>query len=182
MATAKLRVVHSDDHDSTGRLGPQAPRPLNRIQKIREQQGVTLRTCSRRMKLDLRSLRAQETPEADLRISQLRQWQQVLDVPLIDLIEDSGLPLSRPVMERARLVRLMKTAMSIREQADSPAVKRFAQVLVEQLVEIMPELAEISPWHSVGQRRTLDEMGRIAERTIPTGAVLANLQALRGDD
>jgi hypothetical protein len=30
----------------------------------------------------------------------------------------------------------------------------------------MPELKEVSPWHSVGQRRSLDEMGRIAENPL----------------
>jgi hypothetical protein len=28
----------------------------------------------------------------------------------------------------------------------------------------MPELKDVSPWHSVGQRRSLDELGRIAEQ------------------
>jgi hypothetical protein len=40
-------------------------------------------------------------------------------------------------------------------------------MLISQLVELMPELKEVSAWHSVGQRRTQDEMGRIVERTIP---------------
>ena len=40
-------------------------------------------------------------------------------------------------------------------------------VLIAQLVELMPELEEVSAWHSVGQRRTQEEMGRIVERTIP---------------
>jgi hypothetical protein len=31
----------------------------------------------------------------------------------------------------------------------------------------MPELQDVAAWHSVGQRRTQDEMGRIAEQTIP---------------
>jgi hypothetical protein len=61
----------------------------------------------------------------------------------------------------------MKTAAAIRELAESDRIERLAQTLVEQLVEIMPELAEVSPWHAVGQRRTLDEYGRTAERTFP---------------
>ena len=32
--------------------------------------------------------------------------------------------------------------------------------------DLMPELKEVSPWHSVGQRRSLDEMGRIAEQPL----------------
>ena len=32
----------------------------------------------------------------------------------------------------------------------------MAENLVEQLLDLMPELKEGSPWHSVGQRRSLD--------------------------
>jgi len=40
-------------------------------------------------------------------------------------------------------------------------------MLAEQLIEVMPELRGVGPWHSVGQRRSLDEWGRIAEQTLP---------------
>jgi hypothetical protein len=40
-------------------------------------------------------------------------------------------------------------------------------MLEEQLVELMPELKDVSPWHSVGQRRTQDELGRIADHPYP---------------
>jgi hypothetical protein len=30
----------------------------------------------------------------------------------------------------------------------------------------MPELQEVGPWHSVGQRRSLDEVGQVVERRI----------------
>ena len=40
-------------------------------------------------------------------------------------------------------------------------------MLVGQLIDLMPELAEVSAWHSVGQRRTQDELGRIAEQSLP---------------
>jgi hypothetical protein len=61
---------------------------------------------------------------------------------------------------------IIKSARALRDAADSPATQRMADNLIEQLTELMPELAEISPWHSVGQRRGLDEMGRIAEQSI----------------
>ena len=181
MATAKLRVVHSEDQNGMNFDGTQANGTMNRLREVREQQGVTLRTCARRMNMDMRSVRAQEEPDADLKISQLRRWQTVLDVPLGDLMEESGLPLSRPVMERARMVRLMKTAVSILENADSPTTQRFAQGLVDQLVEIMPELSEVTSWHSVGQRRTLDEVGRVAERPVSTRLVMANILTSQDD-
>ena len=86
MATANLRVVHND-HDQT--LAPasmqRSSRSLNRLREVREQQGVTLRTCARRMHLDMRTLRSQEEPDADLKLSDLRRWQTVLDLSLIHI-------------------------------------------------------------------------------------------------
>jgi transcriptional regulator with XRE-family HTH domain len=136
------------------------------LAEVRRQQGVSLRTAARHMNKDVATLRQQEKPTTDMRISELAAWQQVLDVPLVDLLVDSDAPLSRPVMERARLVRLMKTAAAIKEKTESIELKRLAKTLTDQLIEIMPELAEISAWHSVGQRRSLDEVGRVAERRL----------------
>jgi hypothetical protein len=42
----------------------------------------------------------------------------------------------------------------------------MAQTLVEQLIEIMPELRGVSAWHTVGKRRRLDELGVAAERSL----------------
>jgi transcriptional regulator with XRE-family HTH domain len=141
-------------------------RVLHRIREIRLREGVSLRSAARQMGTDIRSLRLQEQGSTDLRLSDLHKWQKALDVPLTELVTDDELPLSLPVMERARLIRLMKTATAIHERAPSPGIKRMAQMLVEQLVEIMPELRDVSPWHQFGQRRSLDEFGRIMERTI----------------
>lgn len=152
-----------------GYSAPPEPSPkksLHRVSEVRQQQGVSLRTAARHMKTDMATVREQEKSTTDLRLSELLRWQQVLDVPLIDLLEDSGSPLSMPVMERARLVRLMKTAAAIVDRSESKEVERMATMLVEQLIEVMPELAEVSPWHSVGQRRSLDEVGRIVERRV----------------
>lgn len=146
------------------RFSKQDQTPLHRVAEVRKQQGVSLRTAARHMKRDIGSVREQEKETSDLRISDLLAWQQVLDVPLVDLIVDNAAPLSQPVMERARLVRMMKTAAAIAEKANSIEMKRMARMLVEQLIEVMPELSEVSPWHSVGQRRSLDEVGRIVER------------------
>jgi transcriptional regulator with XRE-family HTH domain len=140
---------------------------LHRIRQVRRQQRVSLRSASRRMGLPARVLRAQESESANLRISDLQRWQAALDVPIADLLVESSECLSRPVLDRARLVRLMKTAAAIRELARSRRIARLAEMLSEQLVEIMPELKQVAPWHSVGQRRTLDEYGRIVERQIP---------------
>jgi len=90
--------------------------------------------------------------------------QKALDVPLAELLVESEDSLSGPVMERARMVRLMKTAAAIKERAEGTPIGRLAEMLSEQILEIMPELSDVGPWHSVGQRRTSTDLGRVFER------------------
>ena len=42
----------------------------------------------------------------------------------------------------------------------------MTETMAGQLVEIMPELANIAPWHSVGKRRRLNELGIAAQRRL----------------
>jgi transcriptional regulator with XRE-family HTH domain len=139
-------------------------RRLHRVRTVRLRQGVSLRSAARQIGTDVRSLRLQEQESTDLRISDLQKWQKALDVPLSELVVDTDEPLSRPVLERARLIRIMKTAAAIHERSPNAALKRMAETLVNQLVEIMPELKDVSPWHTYGQRRSLEEYGRVVER------------------
>jgi transcriptional regulator with XRE-family HTH domain len=140
---------------------------LHRIRTVRRQQGISLRTAARQMGSNVRETRDQENESSDLRLSDLYRWQEALEVPLEELLVESDKPLSRPVKERARMVRVMKTASALLEVAPPGQVRRLAQMLVDQLVDLMPELKDVGPWHSVGQRRSLDEYGRIAEQRIP---------------
>lgn len=165
MATVPLSVVHAPSAhvpSANGDLG----RPLHRLRTVRLQQGVSMRSVARQTGTDIRQLRLQEHETADLRISDLRKWQSALDVPLSELLVEPDEPLSRPVMERARLVRVMKTAAAMLERAPTPAMKRMAQMLVEQLTDIMPELKDVGPWHNYGQRRSLDEYGVVYQRQL----------------
>lgn len=147
--------------------GAQPKRRLHRVAEVRQQQGMSVRSIARKLNLPMQDIRDQEDPASDLSLSQLLAWQKALEVPLADLLIDSEGPLSAPVQARAQLLRVMKTAKALSETAGSPGTQRLASMLVGQLVDLMPELAGVSAWHSVGQRRTQDEMGRIAEQTIP---------------
>lgn len=142
-------------------------RRLHRIRTVRRQQGISLRTAARHLGSNVQEIRSQENEANDLKLSDLYRWQKALDVPLEELLVESERPLSRPVLERAKLVRVMKTAAAILELAPSAQVNRLARRLVDQLVELMPELKEVAPWHSVGQRRSADEYGQVAQRRIP---------------
>jgi hypothetical protein len=118
------------------------------------------------MNVDLNVVRTQEDETADIPLSVLYQWQKILEVPVAELLVDKDEPLSPTVLCRARLVKLMKTATAILEKAESNRIRRMAQMLIEQLVELMPELKDVSPWHAVGHRRSVQEYGRIIERPI----------------
>jgi transcriptional regulator with XRE-family HTH domain len=144
---------------------------MHRIAAVREQQGVSLRAVARQMGTEVRRLREEEDEDTDLKLSDLYRWQKALDVPISELLVEPGTSLSNPVMERAQLLRLMKTAMSILDNSRSPGVRRMAQVMVEQLIDMMPELEAVTGWHTVGQRRRLDEYGRVVERCIPEDAL-----------
>lgn len=141
-------------------------RPWHRIAEVRRQQGASLRSLTRKMGLSADEIRRQEDPSCDLTLSQLCAWQQALEVPLASLLIDMDAPLSSPVLTRARMLRIMKTALAIKESSKDSGAQRMGVMMVEQLLEVMPELKDVSAWHTVGQRRTQDEVGKIAERPI----------------
>jgi transcriptional regulator with XRE-family HTH domain len=145
---------------------PAVRHPLHRLGAVRLQQGVSRRTVARRLNIDLAAVRAQESETTDIALSQLYEWQKVLEVPLGELLLEADDSLSAPVQKRAQLVRLMKSALAILENANQETIRRMAQTLIDQLLEIMPELAGVGPWHAVGQRRRLDELGVAAERRL----------------
>jgi len=143
------------------------PKPLHRIADVRRQQGISVRSAARRLHTSMDQVRRQEDPANDMLVSELLCWQQVLDVPLADLLVEADGPLSEPIMARARLLRIMKTVRAIGETATSSSIQRFATMLEQQLVELMPELKDVAAWHSIGKRRPLSELGRTAERVLP---------------
>ena len=145
---------------------PCAGRPLHRLAVVRQQQGVTRRTLARRLNTEVNHVKWQEQATSDLLLSALYEWQEVLEVPVAELLVEPGEPLSAPVLKRAQMVRLMKTAVTILERTQQVGIRRMAQMLVEQLMEIMPELAGVCPWPIVGQRRTQSELGQAAQHRL----------------
>lgn len=139
---------------------------LHRIAEVRRQQGLSLRTVARRTGVEVRELRQQEQPNADLPLSALYLWQQALDVPIQNLLQDYDAELSTTTQNRAALVKVMKTVVALSEISSSPRVARLVTMLKEQLVEMMPELADIGGWPNYGSRRPPDQQGRIAENPI----------------
>lgn len=151
---------------STSKPSP-SPEPyskrLHRIREVRREQGVTIKRAAQLMGKTVEQLQLEEQEAADLRLSQVYEWQRLLEVPVSDLLHEPHAPLSAPVMRRAQLVRLMKTVQAIMERSSQSAVRRLAQTMINQLIEIMPELEGVTPWHSL-DRRTQNQNSRILEQ------------------
>lgn len=149
---------------------PQGGRPLHRLSEVRRLQGVSRRTVARRLKTDVSAVKSEEEAE-DIPLSKLYQWQSALGVPIGELLVEADDDLSTPVLRRAQLVRMMKTAVAILERSQQQSIRRMAQMMVEQLVELMPELAGVGPWHAVGKRRTREELGEAFHRRLSPDAL-----------
>jgi transcriptional regulator with XRE-family HTH domain len=143
-----------------------ASKALQKLNSARRRQGLSIRCVAQRLGRTVSEVRAQEDERADMLVSELYRWQAALEVPIEELLEEPEDSLSTMVSVRAQLLKVMKTAMAMRRQARSEGERRLARLLTEQLLEIMPELKEVSGWPAVGHRRRADEVGRIGENPI----------------
>lgn len=165
--STKGELSRGDAANSSSPKGNVTKRKLHRIAEVRASQGISERTMCRRLNIDAKQLRAIEDPEADLKLSQLAIIREALEVPFADLLVEND-SLSRPVQERAQLLKIMKTAVSLKECKLAPRGARLAEMLCEQLVALMPELAEVGGWPEFGSRRSSDSVARILESEINT--------------
>lgn len=146
-------------------------RRLHRIGVVRRVEKIPRRRVARKLNLSVSKVRQQEHPVCDLPLSQLYEWARVLRVPPTELLTQVDGELSLPVAWRAKLVRMMKTSRALCEAARQESVRRLAEALVSQLIEIMPELVEVTPWPAVGPRR-YGEYGIAVERMMPASLFL----------
>ncbi|QEG42235.1 hypothetical protein UC8_42690 [Roseimaritima ulvae] len=142
---------------------PAAADRLDRIAEVRQSQGVTLRTISRRCGAAVRQLKAEERGDVELTLTALQRWAVALDVPIVELLAEPSEGLAAAVSQRAQLVRVMKTVEGLRAHAESAAMRRISDQLRDQLLEIMPELDEITAWPREGTRRKSGDVRRAVE-------------------
>lgn len=160
-------LVSSPQHKTPAARRERPLRQLHRLEAVRRQEGVSRRTVARRLGIGLREVQAQEEGSADLPLSMLDRWKEILNVPISELLEEDTGEASSAVLFRGKLLRVMRTAVTILQRTRNAATHRMAQFMVEQLIEIMPELKDTSPWPSVGKRRSRRELGRAARFRLP---------------
>jgi len=135
----------------------------HRVREVRREQGISIKRASQHLGVSVDEARRQEEPTCDLTLSQLHAWQKLCETPVADLLVEPDCELSAPVLQRARMVRVMKTVQAIMERTGQTSVKRLGQTLVNQLVELMPELKGVSSWHAVERRQSCNQNARILE-------------------
>lgn len=141
-------------------------RPLHRLGEVRHQERIASRRVAQLLGVSIQEVERQEKPSADLRLSDLYRWEKALGVPAAELLRDPDSDLSPPVRLRAQLLRVMKTVRSVQEEARQPCIRRLAQMLAEQLVEIMPELKETAAWPAIGHQRKRRDLGQAFYRRL----------------
>ena len=147
-------------------IHPERAVPLHRLGEARRQENLSHRTVARHLGITVEEVKRQECETTDLPLSVLYEWAKVLDQPVAELVQDTGYSLSMPLFNRAHMALVMKTAMTILERAGDPRMKRLAQTMVDQLIEIMPELRGVPAWPVVGKpNRTLNDLGVAAKRS-----------------
>jgi transcriptional regulator with XRE-family HTH domain len=141
-------------------------RPLHRLATVRRQQGVSRHAMARQLRIEVEQVRQQENESSDLSLSTLYAWQSILDVPIAELLvePDDGLPAS--ILLRSQMVRLMKSVQTISANSKQESIRRMAETMVGQLVEIMPELADVGPWNINGAPRRPSDLGASAHRRL----------------
>jgi len=147
-------------------------KPLHQLQAVRDRQGMSVRKIAGNIGSSISIVQAEEEPGSDLLVSQLYRYQIALEVPLIELIEEPNDKSESSVGARASLVQVIKFFHSIRNRDGLP--RRYVKLLDlfrVQICELIEDGAklfrEISPWPSVGHRRSTGEVGRIAEHSVP---------------
>jgi transcriptional regulator with XRE-family HTH domain len=159
------------DYAGAGKVPRKSPPVLHRLRRVRRLQGISRRTVARRLGTDVSHVKSQEEETTDVLLSTLYAWRDVLQVPVEELLTEADDRLSPPILKRAQMVRLMKTAAAILERAQQASIRRMAQTLVDQLVELMPELEGVGPWHAVGKRRSQEELGEVVNRHLSVDAL-----------
>jgi len=132
---------------------PLLPPKLHRLAEVRSRLGVSQEDIAERLAVSIPEVQRQENPETDLCLSQVYLWRNVLETSVGELIvEHEDIPCN-PIRNRCQLVKVMKSACSIFEETKESGTRILAARLIADLTKLMPELAEVSAWPTIGRSR-----------------------------
>lgn len=138
---------------------------LHRLAEVRKREGVSVRAMARRLGITSSEVRRYEQSYYDIPLRVVVEWAAALRMPIAELVvdADNGLP---PHLLRAQLVRAMKDVRAIALRANEKSIRLFAADIIERLIAVMPELADVAAEQDPGVNRRA-KLGRIATEEIP---------------
>ena len=140
---------------------------LHCLADLLRREDTSVSTAARRLGVSPTDVKRQIEPDYDLNLSDLYRWQEVFKVPIAELLGEPSDDLCSNVTFRGQLLRTMKTARTIQSSVTSESQRDLVNVLINELIECMAELANVDEWPRVGKRRTKEEQGRVAEFMLP---------------
>jgi hypothetical protein len=114
----------------------------------------------------MREIRAQEDPSCDLPLTAVYRWQQALNVPAAEILVEPDDRLSAPVNIRARLLRMMKTVITILEEPQPDRTCNLLENLKNDILAVMPEVEHIDRWHGSGGPRDSEDIAAAVLRQV----------------
>lgn len=120
----------------------------------------------------------EEMSEDRVSMAHVRAYSEALGVPICEFFGDE----SDDIAKQADLVKIYKTALSLRTLVATDEGKNMVQRLIEYLHNAMPSLApfgidhDIKGWPTIGHRRTSDELSMREETAIPVNAFNSKIQ------
>ena len=144
----------------TVRTGEQ--RVYHAIAQAREREEMSIQKCAEGLGISVAEAKKQEESTTPLTAAQLSEWKRVLKVPYSELLGMDDDELDDPVRHRAGMLRIMKTAKSLKETVRDPSDLVLVDNLIGQIVELMPEVETVSAWPKVGKSHEKGRLGRAA--------------------
>lgn len=145
----------------------------NHLRRVRIIEGYTPRTMARRLGIAQSVYDAMESDEHELTGSELTACSEVLCVPVASLL---GIEEPNPFASRAAVLHAYKSAVSLKRVVTGRSEVILLDRLIESLHRAMPELNgemfdkpelhRVTGWPEVGQRRSSDELGVLASRSV----------------
>ena len=105
-------------------------RKFHRIATVRRSLDLGIDEVAARLGVSPEEAARQECEEMDLNISDVLQWQAALDVPLAELLIDTG---TRPMISDRQTDLLLKTAHAIENAVQTEAERNIVSTLIRQI-------------------------------------------------
>ncbi len=138
----------------------------HQLRAVRRREHVTVRTMSKRLGATAGQIKQQEIETNDITVSTLLKWAAALEVPAAELLGEINPGLPPEVAIRAQLIRVVKTIRAIQERAKTPAIKYLAENLMNEVLEMCPELEDVKAWPHFGTR--VPRLGRALSNPVNT--------------